>query len=40
MSNENAWTPAQGVSAGNVKVGGDAVKVEEPKDGDKSESNK
>ena len=45
MSTENTWTPAQSFAIGTVKIGGDAVKVEEPKeeedkkDGDKSESN-
>ena len=46
MSTENTWTPAQSFAIGTVKIGGDAVKVEETKkeeedkkDGDKSKSN-
>ena len=45
MSTENTWTPAQSFAIGTVKIGGDAVKIEEPKeeekkkDDDKSESN-
>ena len=44
MSTENTWTPAQSFAIGTVKIGGDAVKIEEPKedenkDDDKSKSN-
>ena len=44
MSKENTWAPAQSFVMGTVKVGGDAVKVEEPKkeeekDDDKQKSN-
>ena len=45
MSKENTWTPVQSFSMGTVKVGGDAVKVEDSKeeedkkDGDKQKSN-
>ena len=45
MSTENTWTPAQSLAIGTVKIGGDAVKVEEPKeeekkkDDDKQKSN-
>ena len=30
MSTENTWTPAQSFAIGTVKIGGDAIKVEEP----------
>ena len=36
---KNKWTEDQQFSMGIVKIGGDAVKVEEKEDGDKSESN-
>ena len=45
MSTENTWTPIQSFAIGAVKIGGDAVKVEEPKeeekkkDDDKQKSN-
>ena len=46
MSTENTWTPIQSFAIGTVKIGGDAIKVEEPKkeeedkkDGDKQKSN-
>jgi len=45
MSIENTWTPIQSFAIGTVKIGGDAVKVEEPKeeenkkDDDKQKSN-
>jgi hypothetical protein len=43
MSKENTWAPAQSFVMGTVKVGGDAVKVEdskeEDKDDDKQKSN-
>ena len=45
MSAENVWAPVQSFSMGTVKVGGDAVKVEDSKeeedkkDGDKQKSN-
>ena len=32
MNTENTWTPIQSFSIGTVKIGGDAVKVEEPKE--------
>ena len=46
MSTENTWPPIQSCSIGTFKIGGDAVKIEEPKkeeedkkDGDKQKSN-
>ena len=46
MITENIWAPIQSFAIGTVKIGGDAVKVEEPKkeeedkkDGDKQKSN-
>ena len=46
MNIENTWTSVQSFAIGTVKVGGDAVKVEEPKkeeeekkDDDKQKSN-
>ena len=35
---KNKWTEDQQFSMGIVKIGGDAVKVEEKEDGDKAES--
>ena len=45
MNTENTWTPIQSFAIGTVKIGGDAVAVEdskeegEKKDGDKQKSN-
>ena len=45
MSTENTWTPVQSFAIGTVKIGGDAVKIEKPKeeekkkDDDKQKSN-
>ena len=43
MNIENTWTSVQSFAIGTVKVGGDAVKVEDPKeedkDGNKQKSN-
>jgi hypothetical protein len=38
MDNNKPITPGYEFSMGIVKIGGDAVKVEEKEDGDKSES--
>ena len=35
MSTENFWTPIQSLAIGAVKIGGDAVNVEEPKEEEK-----
>ena len=45
MNTENTWTPIQSFAIGTVKIGGDAVAVEDSKegedkkDGDKQKSN-
>jgi hypothetical protein len=37
MNIENTWTSVQSFAIGTVKVGGDAVKVEDPKEEDKDD---
>ena len=40
MSKENTWAPAQSFVMGTVKVGGDAVKVEDSKEESKKDDDK